>query len=323
MATLLKLSGNGGRGVLHRNLSSSLPKGGPKRTSSTTCSSKRLLRKEAAWNRINLSNTNHSQYNRCYSTTRSPRRRSTDDKSNLPSTTSSSFMDRLKNQAAAAVESSKSIAEKTAKSVAEKASSTVRDKAKKATKQAQEAASKTLESTQRAALGAGEQAIKRVSDKASRAQKESARRISETAAGVTRLTSERLSSTVGGARQKFSEAASGVTRSTTETISKSTRAIGSGVEQRAKAATEGIAESSKGLKGAFASTGTRVVRWFWWWSLAAIFVYGVASTLPMAIIRYTIDQKKEKIGARSQGPADSNNNKNGGENTVERAQDAE
>jgi len=230
-------------------------------------------------------------------------RRPPDDKNNLPSTSSSSFLDRFKKQAASAFQSSKSAAEEATKNATAKATSAVRDTTKKMTETAQQAASKTLESTQKVALKAKDQAVKRVSETAAAATKEGSRRLSETAADMTKATGEAFSSTIGGAKQKLSEGASEFRNSTGETISKSTRAIGSGVEEKRRAATataEGIAQSSKQLKDSVTMTGTKVLRWFWWWSLAAIFVYGVASTLPMAIIKYTMEDKKRKWETRQQ-----------------------
>jgi len=297
---------------MHRNLFESSLQRGAKRNLPTISSqhfsrcryhnpSQSYIRRNEFENRKNLGRIPFS-HNNCYSTTRALRR-PPDDKNNLPSTSSSSFLDRFKKQAASAFQSSKSAAEEATKNATAKATSAVRDTTKKMTETAQQAASKTLESTQKVALKAKDQAVKRVSETAAAATKEGSRRLSETAADMTKATGEAFSSTIGGAKQKLSEGASEFRNSTGETISKSTRAIGSGVEEKRRAATataEGIAQSSKQLKDSVTMTGTKVLRWFWWWSLAAIFVYGVASTLPMAIIKYTMEDKKRKWETRQQ-----------------------
>eukprot|EP00536_Pseudo-nitzschia_multiseries_P004532 jgi/Psemu1/302646/fgenesh1_kg.75_\ len=327
MATLLKLSQNtGGRTAMNRNLfSASLQRRAKRNLPMTTSQqysrchaeqqSTHWLRENGTGSRKNLGMSPfpcHNYNYNCYSTTRSLRR-SPDDKSNLPSSSSSSlsFLDRFKHQAESALESSKAAAEKAAKNVTEKASSAARDTAKTVAESAQQAASKTLESTQKAALRAKEQAIRSVSDTAATAKKEGSKRLSETAAGVSEATGKVIASTIDGAKQKLSEGASGLTKSTSETISKSTRAIGSGVEEQkrvAAAKVEKIAESSKQLKESVTMTGTKVLKMFWWWSLAAIFVYGVASTLPMAVIKYTMEEKKKKWTERQQGSTSSDQN---------------
>jgi len=251
-----------------------------------------------------------SCHNFC-STTRSLRR-SLEDKNNFPSSRSfSSFLDRFKDRAASALESSKAAAEEAAKSASKKASSAARDTAKKVTESAQQAASQTLERTQKVAVRAKDKAIKRVSDTATTATKEGSKRLSETAAGVSKATGKVLASTIDGAKEQLSKGASGLTKSTSETISKSTRAIGSGVEEKkrvAAAKVEEISQSSQQLKESLTMTGNKVVRWFWWWSLAAIFVYGVASTLPMAIIKYTMEGKKKKWEDRQEASTNDDNN---------------
>lgn len=40
------------------------------------------------------------------------------------------------------------------------------------------------------------------------------------------------------------------------------------------------------------STGGSAARWMWWWSLAAVGVYGVATTVPKELIRVVFEEKK-------------------------------
>ena len=208
---------------------------------------------------------------------------------------SSSLLDKLKQKA-----------QETAKSVAKEASDQVQKTASKATKSAQKAVSDTLHTTQETAKSVTNQAIQSVSQKATQA-----------ATNVTKATSQKLQSTMDGAKQELNRRVSEST--TVQSISKSTKVIESGVKESArvvqelpKAATETaesvkqsasetaehVAKSSQQLKENITSTGTKVLKAFWWWSLAAIFVYGVASTLPMQIIKFTMEQSKENVKAK-------------------------
>lgn len=42
------------------------------------------------------------------------------------------------------------------------------------------------------------------------------------------------------------------------------------------------------------STGGSAVRGLWWWSLAAVGVYGIATTVPKELIRVAFEEKKMK-----------------------------
>lgn len=228
---------------------------------------------------------------------------------------SSSFLDKLKKQA---------------ESVAEKASKTAKKTAQTAAKKAQGLASEALESTKKVVQNAGDKTLQRVSETASNAKQKSTQTLSDATANLKKATSEALRSSVGGATKQLSEVASTAKKSTTETIVTSRKAIESGVEQQTKAAAqkvetikedatqkvETIKESSKQVTAGLLSTGTKALRWFWWWSLAAIFVYGLASNLPMAIIKYTIQNKPKPSKGNSGEDDDKQVQQEQGESTI-------
>merc|ERR1712238_258670 len=104
-----------------------------------------------------------------------------------------------------------------------------------------------------------------------------------------------------GARKKISRTAIDTTKATSENLTQSTKAaskrvdiiVETNVRRPIKNATNVITEPSREIVDTVTSSGTKLLRWVWWWSLAVVFVYGVATTLPMAIIRHTIEQKKK------------------------------
>ena len=69
----------------------------------------------------------------------------------------------------------------------------------------------------------------------------------------------------------------------------------------------GAAASTKHLQETLTDTSGKALKWIWRWSLAAIFVYGVASALPMAVTKYTMEDKNKKWESRGK---DENNSEN-------------
>ncbi len=310
---------------MHRSLLSSLPRRQKRSSPTTLLDLSTPTASSTMHSRAFFSNTNSrfhfSALQRHYSKTpftlipnRNIHRHNLPSNHSNPSTRHfSSFVDKLKQQA-----------EEAAKTVAKEASKRAKETAEQATKQAQMAVSKTIEGTQTAAKNATNKAIETASQKAS-----------EAAQYATKATKETLKSTMDGAKQQISKTAA--ESATVQTISRSTRAISSGIEQTTKAASQGaetiakssqelkenvsssaeaIKKSSNELKENLTSTSAKIVRWFWWWSLAAIFVYGVASTLPMAIIKYTVEQKKKSLQERTKAAT-------GGDSEKEASPDAQ
>lgn len=153
------------------------------------------------------------------------------------------------------------------------AEETAQGVAARASSRIQEAASKTMERTHSNALKAKEETLKRVSEKAATATNLGSKHVTEATKNVTDATSKILY----GVKQKFSESVSGA------------------------------AASTKHLQETLTDTSGKALKWFWRWSLAAIFVYGIASALPMAIIRYTMEDKKKKWESRGGTTKEENN----------------
>ena len=203
----------------------------------------------------------------------------------------SSFLDRLKQSTQDTVQKVAQKTQDTVQNAAQQATQKAQSVAKTATKEAQKAATKTLESTQNAAIQAKDKAVQSVTKKASEAKSNAAK-----------ATTEAFQSTVGKATQQISETAANATKSTTQKITDTQKAASDTVQS--------VKRSSQQWKEQFTSFGSKALRWFWWWSLAAIFVYGVASTLPMAIIKYTIQEKKKAWEERSSDSGNETSNEN-------------
>lgn len=75
------------------------------------------------------------------------------------------------------------------------------------------------------------------------------------------------------------------------------RAVESTVRRPLRAASDGVRRASRRLSEAVSSSGTRLVRWAWWWSLAAVAVYAAATALPMALVRYAAERGTSRGGA--------------------------
>lgn len=110
------------------------------------------------------------------------------------------------------------------------------------------------------------------------------------------------------ATEAFHQAASGAAhlgRATTDTISHTTRAVGQAaqesvsqvVEQRVhkpiRETSRTIQETSHQLVETVTSSGRKLLKWVFWWSLAAVAVYGLVTTLPMALIKYTLERRND------------------------------
>ena len=65
-------------------------------------------------------------------------------------------------------------------------------------------------------------------------------------------------------------------------------------------ASERIQNGSLGMFGNVQEFGQSTLRWFWWWSLAVVAVYGIATTLPKELIRYAV-VNDSKAGNESEG----------------------
>jgi hypothetical protein len=113
-----------------------------------------------------------------------------------------------------------------------------------------------------------------------------------------------LQATKTATTQVASHASSAATRALQHGATLASRAVVNSTKAVASVAMGGIQSSLRRVGDEVRSTRDQAFRWFFWWSLAAVGVYGVATTLPRELIQYaaakktttTVDvEKKESI----------------------------
>jgi hypothetical protein len=204
--------------------------------------------------------------------------------------------------------------------IASSSTSVVEETAQRATEAAKTAASKTLTETQRLA----EQATGQVTSVAKDSIQRGAKGLEEgvwkptvaVASDLGRSTAETLSQTA----EALGKAATTLGQSAGETLARTTQTVGAvsheaftrtqesakegvgnaietTIHRPIRAASESIQETSQQLVEGITSSGTKLLRWVWWWSLAAVAVYAVATTLPMALIKYAMEKPQQETSA--------------------------
>jgi hypothetical protein len=141
------------------------------------------------------------------------------------------------------------------RSAAEKLGGIVKKKAAKAINEGSSVASSVFKEGKKTAMKTAQTASKEVSGKVEQAYQKG----KSVALDQVSSASKRASSSVRNA-------SSTIATKTSETIN------------------ETIAEGKKLAPQA----ATSAINWFWWWSLAAIGVYGIATTIPKELIRYAL-----------------------------------
>ncbi len=112
------------------------------------------------------------------------------------------------------------------------------------------------------------------------------------------------SSIAAGAIQQGKSSAQDALRSSSKIMSEQLQSAASqtseAITQKSKAAAEvtsqRIRNSSLGMLANAQEFGQKALRWFFWWSLAAIAVYGLATSIPAALIRYSFSSGGSKDG---------------------------
>jgi hypothetical protein len=142
---------------------------------------------------------------------------------------------------------------------------------------AKEAASKTLETTQTLTKQAAEQAVKTASEtikkhKLDETLRQTSRQWQETAANTSRA--------VGTAAQ--------------QALHEGSQSAKQATKQAITATSGSVRETSKKWADSLTITGTKALKWFAVWSLAAVFVYGMATTLPIALIKYSVERRNQQ-----------------------------
>jgi hypothetical protein len=194
----------------------------------------------------------------------------------IPSRNLSNFTDRFKEQAAKALKQGSIATSDVIKNATNKVVNEVSKQVTKGSKVATSVASEALKKSQSAALDA----VRSTSSK-----------VSSQVQSATKVTS-------GVARDQVQSASKAVCDGSKKAVSKTTET------------SERIRKSTFGVFGNVQETGRKAIRWLWWWSLAAIGVYGVATTIPREFVRYALtgdDSKKENNNLIK-------NNQEGGEN---------
>jgi hypothetical protein len=185
---------------------------------------------------------------------------------------------------------------------------------------ATDAASKTLRKTQQMTQDAAAQAAKSFSETLlagrknfDQAMQQTSSQLQESASSLTQTTKEtakeqgtKLTRASSEIITKASQTVRQVVQDSAKATKQATRQV---VEERVhrplKATSESISQKSQELVVNVTSTGTKLLRWAFWWTLAAVFVYGVASTLPMALIKYTLERRNEKIDQEAEDQSSS------------------
>lgn len=181
----------------------------------------------------------------------------------VPSRNLSNFTDRFKEQAAKAFKQGSSATSDVIKNATNKVANEVSKQVTRGSKVATSVASEALKKTQSAALDA----VRSTSSK-----------VSNQVQSATKVTS-------GVARDQVQSASKAVCDGSKRAVSKTTET------------SERVRKSTFGVFGNVQETGRKAIRWLGWWSLAAIGVYGLATTIPRELVRYALtgdDSKKEK-----------------------------
>lgn len=159
-------------------------------------------------------------------------------------------------------------------------------------KMAQEAALKTQQLTLDAAHQVGQSASK-LSHSAMEATKEHAN-------SLTKATTDSLSKASQAAKESLQQQVSHASKATTATLSKATESVAHttqqayhrSIQQPLQKTSKDISDTAEKLVDNLTSSGTKLLRYVAGWSLVAVFVYGIATTLPIQLIKYYGMEKK-------------------------------
>lgn len=111
---------------------------------------------------------------------------------------------------------------------------------------------------------------------------------------------QRSSSVASEALQKGKASAKDLLQSSSKVVSEqlqtaasqTTQAITQTSKVAAEATTQRLRNTSLGMMTRAQEIGQKALRWFFWWSLAAIAVYGFATSIPTALVKYSMSGKK-------------------------------
>lgn len=104
----------------------------------------------------------------------------------------------------------------------------------------------------------------------------------------SQVAKESVERAVDSAKKATVQTFSTATDAARGTVTSATSKIGSGIKSMASTATRPFTKIWKGFDW------RKTTRWMWWWSLAAIGVYGVATTVPKELVRQVFRDKEEE-----------------------------
>ena len=195
--------------------------------------------------------------------------------------------------------------------ISSKLTDAIRDKAKQALKRGSDAAteiytsskSKAIESARTAAdkvKGNVQKRSSAVTQAASNAVKSSLNNVSQQVQSAKTKTMNTVSQQVQSAKTKTTDAVKDVSYQAQSASTKATdaardfsyQAVATTSEKLKQSSKAAASETSELLLGNVQKHASKAARWFWWWSLAAIGVYAIATTGTREIMRQVSDAVK-------------------------------
>lgn len=143
--------------------------------------------------------------------------------------------------------------------------------------------------------------------KASQQLKVEAQKVYEKSSSHATDAMQRSTFLAAEAIQKGKSSAEDILRSSSKKVSQQIQSAasqtGEAISHKSKAAVEATSErirnSSVGVLANAQQFGQKALRWFFWWSLAAIAVYGLATSIPSALLRYSLSSGDSKDDQKS------------------------
>mmetsp|Transcript_38173 Transcript_38173/g.92842 ORF Transcript_38173/g.92842 Transcript_38173/m.92842 type:complete len:404 (+) Transcript_38173:90-1301(+) len=171
----------------------------------------------------------------------------------------------------------------------------VEKSATEASNVASSVAKKTLDGTQKLtsnALSESQKLAEKAAQQASTTASTFARKtLDETQKLTTAALSESQKLAQRAAKDTTKLASESFRQVSTKTKQKVSQTVQENVSKPIQQTSKKIKDSSGELVETITSSGTKLLKWFAWWSLAAVAVYGLVSTLPIALIKYAMERK--------------------------------
>ena len=158
-------------------------------------------------------------------------------------------------------------------------------------------AKKTLDGTQQlasSAISESQKIAERAAQQVSSAASELARKsLDETQKMTKTAYSESQKLAQQAAKDTAKLASDSFQQVSSRTKQKVSQTVEQNVHKPIQQTSQHIKKSSEELVESITSSGTKLLKWFAWWSLAAVAVYGIVTTLPIALIKYAMERKND------------------------------